>query len=350
MNKKILIAFSLVAALAAACFAGCKPADHDHDFANWKVTREATCTKEGKRERKCTICGYVEREDIATIPHDFDKKNVCKVCATPLKWSEGIALRASQDGESYTVAGIGIEESADIVLPAYYEEKPVTAIDDNAFTGERKVRSVQLQSQIVSIGANAFNGCTALTDFYAPDSVKEIGMNAFTNCTALRSVRLGTGVKEIRQLFVDCERLSEVKIDGKVTVIEAYSFSGCAALRGIDIPDSVTEIGPAAFSGCASFTSIAIPKKVVRLEPRIFKDCSNLERVTLRGVIEFLGQETFDECILLEKIVFPGKMSDWKNIVKEQNWIGGHTTGDFTVNCTDGDLSWDNSEYMDYTH
>ena len=43
----------------------------DHEWGRWKVTRMATCTRTGKRERECELCGEVETQDIKKLPHDF---------------------------------------------------------------------------------------------------------------------------------------------------------------------------------------------------------------------------------------------------------------------------------------
>lgn len=36
-----------------------------HTFGDWTVTKEATDTADGSRERKCTVCGYVQSEKIS---------------------------------------------------------------------------------------------------------------------------------------------------------------------------------------------------------------------------------------------------------------------------------------------
>ena len=42
------------------------------------VTKEATCTKEGKRQRTCTVCGEEEKESIPVIPHSFGEWEVTR--------------------------------------------------------------------------------------------------------------------------------------------------------------------------------------------------------------------------------------------------------------------------------
>lgn len=43
----------------------------DHEFGRWETVREATCTRTGERERECQICGYVQTEEIPKTPHEF---------------------------------------------------------------------------------------------------------------------------------------------------------------------------------------------------------------------------------------------------------------------------------------
>ena len=45
----------------------------EHEFGEWSVTENATCTEKGERERKCshTGCGYSETEETAALGHDM---------------------------------------------------------------------------------------------------------------------------------------------------------------------------------------------------------------------------------------------------------------------------------------
>ena len=49
-----------------------------HDWSKWKVTKEATCTENGKRERTCKICGKKQTETIKATGHSWNKWKVTK--------------------------------------------------------------------------------------------------------------------------------------------------------------------------------------------------------------------------------------------------------------------------------
>ena len=47
-----------------------------HQYGKWIVEREATCTEKGEQYRECALCGHRETRDIDMLPHEFGKWNV----------------------------------------------------------------------------------------------------------------------------------------------------------------------------------------------------------------------------------------------------------------------------------
>ena len=125
---------------------------------------------------------------------------------------------------SYAVTAVSYDENAQlnkdnlkIVIPATYQNKPVTEIDDGVFskannsgytftsldissaTNLKKIGATAFKGQtsltgnltipnsVTSIGASAFMGCTGFTgNLTIPDSVTKIDFGAFNNCTGFR--------------------------------------------------------------------------------------------------------------------------------------------------------------------
>ena len=69
----------------------------EHTFAEWKITKQATETHEGERQRTCSVCKYVEKETVAKLEHthkfnpwivtkeateseEGEKERTCSVC------------------------------------------------------------------------------------------------------------------------------------------------------------------------------------------------------------------------------------------------------------------------------
>ena len=101
---------------------------------------------------------------------------------------------------SYSGTGNAVE------IPGTVRGYTVTAVADNAFSGNKTIASVTFSNSVISIGAGAFRGCTSLINVELPSSLRVIGDNA---------------------------------------------FSGCGMLRAVILPESLASISPTAFRGCA---------------------------------------------------------------------------------------------------
>ena len=55
-----------------------------HNFGDWEIVKEPTCTEEGLKERICSVCGDKESEKIAT-EHSFGEDGVCTNCHKDVK-------------------------------------------------------------------------------------------------------------------------------------------------------------------------------------------------------------------------------------------------------------------------
>jgi len=76
-------------------------------------------------------------------------------------------------------------KDANVVIPAQIDGKDVSRIGNNAFSGNRTVKSVVIPGTVAEIGSNVFDGCPVLASVTIPDSVTEIGFEAFANCPLL---------------------------------------------------------------------------------------------------------------------------------------------------------------------
>ncbi len=59
------------------CQCGEKAEVAEHEFGDWAITKEATEAEAGLRERACEVCGYVQTEEIAKLPHSFSEDWKC---------------------------------------------------------------------------------------------------------------------------------------------------------------------------------------------------------------------------------------------------------------------------------
>lgn len=163
----------------------------------------------------------------------------------------------------------------DIVIPSKLENKPVTAIGNNAFWWESSLSSVTIPDSVISIGNNVFEDCENLTSITIPDSVISIGNDVFKDCKKLTSITIPDSVTSMGSFsFTGCNNLVSINLPKCVTSIGDEAFYGCSSLTSINIPDSVTSIGDNAFYGCSSLTTIHIPSNVSSIGENAFEGCN----------------------------------------------------------------------------
>lgn len=178
-------------------------------------------------------------------------------------------LQFDQTGDSYSVRkGFA---TGDIIIPYYYNGKPVTTIPLSAFYSFDDIYSV-----------------------YIPDSVTDIGEEAFANCKNLTTVRLSNNLTQLKdRVFLGCEKLVEITIPSSVTVVGYCAFSYCYALTSIVIPDSVTQLGESAFGQCSALQSVTLSKNLISIGKDAFRECGSLSSIVIHDKVESIGNSAF---------------------------------------------------------
>ena len=129
--------------------------------------------------------------------------------------TEGLEFTLSEDGESYSVTGIGTATDTDVVIPSVHNDKPVTSIGESAFQSCGELTSITIPNSVTSINDYAFYYCTSLTSITIPDSVTSIGFGAFWCCSSLKSIVIPDSVKYIGEnAFHQCDSLTTVYYTG----------------------------------------------------------------------------------------------------------------------------------------
>lgn len=171
---------------------------------------------------------------------------------------------------TYTVTTCVKSISGDLVIPAEYEGKPVTAIRNAAFFECVQLASVTIPDTVTTIGDQAFGSCTHLSKVVIPDSVTSIGFDAFHNTAYYNNVAnwaggwLKDGDKQVwgnALLYIDnClvasnPALVQAALQEDTRLIAGDAFYG-SAIEAVSIPATVTGIGARAFAECKSLTDV----------------------------------------------------------------------------------------------
>jgi len=148
-----------------------------------------------------------------------------------------------------------------IVIPATYNGKAVTYIENDAFSACPNLEYVYIPSSIKIIGSGAFSYLARLRTLNIPDSVKVIAEGAFKYCNGLESISIPLSLKNIDdELFYNCNSLESIYIPSSVESVGKNAFSSCARLKTVDMSESnVTTIGAYAFSTCSVLEAVYLP-------------------------------------------------------------------------------------------
>ena len=175
--------------------------------------------------------------------------------------SQNQLLYTLEDGTYSVRAGKYYDEKY-ITIPATYNGKPVTEIDENAFQN-KNVQIVSIPNTIEKISNNAFNGCDDLTkvEYYSANN----------NSRALAT-------------------------NSSMETIGDYAFYNCTKLEDIQLSNSLTYLGKYAFANCLSLNEITIPNTLENILEGTFKNAfnSNVESISIPKEVEFIGKDAFD--------------------------------------------------------
>lgn len=310
--------------------------------------------------------------------------------------TQGLSYYLNADGESYTVIGLDRAKDKNIVIPALYGEKPVTAIGDSAFEGCNGITGVTIPNSVVRVGNSAFKNCKSLIRVTIGKNVASFGKDAFSGAVNLTDVFISdlaawckitcennwaSPLLHAEYLYLNGTLITELVIPEGVTSIGKYAFEHCQSITKVTIPSSVTEIGYGAFYDCNGLTGVyitdlsawckisydggvlnnplcyahnlylngtlvtelIIPEDITEIKYSAFYYCKSITSVTLPSGIERIGFEAFVGCNNVNDITFRGTKEEWNSLQKDSLWNG--EIGKYTVHYDDGDIA----EYGDFT-
>lgn len=143
----------------------------------------------------------------------------------------GIIYTESENQNFTEIAGSYPNLRGEVYLGAYFDEKKVLGIRDNAFSNQTKITKFYLLDGLLAIGNEAFSGCSSLTEIEIPETVIQVGASAFRGCGSLEELTLHEGLLKIgARAFEGCSKLTEVVLPESVITIDANAFKGCTDL------------------------------------------------------------------------------------------------------------------------
>ena len=190
----------------------------------------------------------------------------------------------NEDGMSYTFAGLNDKNLKKIVIPATYNDLPVTAIGEYVITST--VESIYISENIESVYGDIFGRSKNLKKVEVSKDNKKY--DSRNNCNAIIETKTNTLVAGCVGTIIP----DDIEIIG-------YGAFYLSEITEIDIPSSVHTIEDYAFSN-SSIDYLIIPDSVKHIGERAFYLCRALSYIRLSNNLEYIGTECFSQTILTQ--------------------------------------------------
>ncbi|MDE6967314.1 MAG: leucine-rich repeat domain-containing protein, partial [Clostridia bacterium] len=196
----------------------------------------------------------------------------------------------------------------------------------------------------------AFRNCRNLASINIPDNVTTLKYQAFGSCTNLSNVTMGNVITIESEAFTTCSKLTSINLPKSVTTISDTAFKRCNSITSISVDNDnqnfksennclLTKDGSTLVLGCKTST---IPESVNVIGKSSFYGSSDLTRITIPSTVTKIDDNAFYNCTRLVTFNYNGTKAQWNAIEKAHYW--DHSTGNYTVICTDGKLDKNGNE------
>lgn len=366
-GKKFLITAALAAVFAvAAVFGGCQHAsrgnpEHVHDFGDWAIAVDATCTEPGTMKRECRVPGCEEYETSTIAPKNHEYGD----------WVVSQEVTCTTDGEKYqecTRPGCGHRNTQTIEHHGheYGEEKygynfdthwrkctkcgqKETAAPHEYNPGETVCKKCGWDTSL-DVLAFALNGdgqsykvtgfkdknqpsakiiipdefndmpvtevdefafTTGYLDHFSPlsevvfgNNIRKIGVSAFWHCTNITELVLPESLETIgKYAFSSCSGIQNITFGNGLKLIDCQGFYGCTSYEELNLPDSLETLGESAFYNNTGLKRVNCGDNLKTADMFAFYGCSELTDIDFGNSPVSLYYQTFGECTNLKNVI-----------------------------------------------
>ena len=255
----------------------------------------------------------------------------------------------TENEEDVYITGLAAEVADTITsinIPSTINDKPVTQIAANAFSGKTKITKVVIPDNVTTIGDNAFYNCSGIKEFSIPVDIK--ANNSFTGCVstekitytpghsgdmidkdsrswaqyyygnslenksnALKTIVFKNGVKYIgNYAFVSRKTLINITMPDNEISIGYQAFYDCTSIQNIDL-SNVVSYGEQAFFNCTKIKKIELSKNLSTVSANVFNQCESITELVVPENIESLGANAFSNCTGLSKVTIAADLSSY---------------------------------------
>ncbi len=261
--------------------------------------------------------------------------NTCTKCGG---YTPSTDLTFTENGSAYTVAAYTGDDKV-VVIPATYNNKPVTQIAGNAFKNNTTIQKfIVLGQNLTTVNSNAFNGATNLNTVVLPDSVTSLGYSSTFYGTAITEFTFPAGVTKFtsdhNSIFSNCQYLTTINFNNMTNIMETKTnYEYCNNLSTITVAEDNTaykvengcliEKATNTVVLCDRVNDVVIPEGVTTLGYGLFNGtnnsshdntCEPVQTIYIPKTVTEFKNYTFRKAVL--KINYAGSQDEWKAISK----------------------------------
>ena len=169
-------------------------------------------------------------------------------------------------------------------------------------------------------------------------NITHIGNYAFSGLENMTEASIPETVTSLgNYAFQECKQMNEFVIPAKVSEIGSYAFANCEALREIAVPEGIKEIERYTFSGCSDLEALTLPESLVGIGERAFSDCDGLTDIVIPQKVEDIGNYAFAYCDGIETVTLQAESLRARNL-GSYIFYKSKTPGEIIVDKTVKDL------------
>ena len=270
----------------------CNNFTHDPDVSIVEVTKIAPAIpyEYTIADGKVTITKYLGSEVKVNVPSEIEGKSVIAIGANAFaenKTLTEVALPAS-------VISIGQSAFAMCTNLESINAEKVMSFGAYAFFQCSSLKAFTFNDNIETLPIYMFSECTSLASVKLPSKLKALSNHLFDACESLKSVNIPGGVTVIERSAFENAGIETIVIPDSVVEIGDYAFEN-APLTSVSFGKNVEKLGSLVFWGCNKLTEIVIPGKVTVIPYGTFFKCSELAKVVIGRNVTVIDETAFKE-------------------------------------------------------
>lgn len=239
-------------------------------------------------------------------------------------------------GESYVITDIVDKKVTDLVIPEFYEGKPVVRFriyEDNIYPHIKTITSPHSDlnlnfspasfPNLESIKVEKFIGPSNghFTEdgilYYGIPGNRMVGLIAYPAAKKDKKIVLADHTYLTEDCFRGAKFLEAIILPRCLHTIPSGAFYDVKKLKEIDVPKDVSEIGGYAFAHCHALKRVTFHAEesymgLTVMGDGVFYDCKNLKKITIPYTVKMFGKNMFSGCSSLTRV--DGKFSGYQTI------------------------------------